>query len=87
LELFQVAVVIVHGDMLKAMALMLGANILLVVAKDIGGLHPIILIEVFLRLISHSIVLQLQGSFYEHLSRHQFGVSTLRGHESIFFRI
>jgi hypothetical protein len=57
LELFQVAVVVVHGDMLKVMALMLGANILLVVVKDFGGIRLIIVNEMFLRLISRSIVL------------------------------
>jgi len=63
LELFQVVVVVVHGDIFRAMALMLGASKLLAVAKDIGGLHPIIVSKVSLRLISHSIVLQLQGPF------------------------
>jgi len=38
LKLFQV-VVIVHGDILRLMALMLGANRLLAMAKDIGGLR------------------------------------------------
>jgi len=37
LKLFQV-VVVAHGDILRLMALMLRANRLLVMAKDIGGL-------------------------------------------------
>jgi hypothetical protein len=56
LELFQVAIVVVHGDMLKVMALMLGANILLVVVKDFGGIRLIIVNEMFLRLISHCLI-------------------------------
>jgi len=40
-------VVVVHGDILKSMALMLGANKLLAMAKDIGGLRPIAMGEVF----------------------------------------
>jgi len=39
------------------MALMLGVNKLLVMAKDIGGLHPITISEMFLQPINHSIVL------------------------------
>jgi hypothetical protein len=38
LKLFQV-VIIVHGDILRLMALMLGANRLLAMAKDSGGLR------------------------------------------------
>jgi len=66
---------------------MLGASRLLVMAKDIGGLHFTTISEVFLRLISHSIILELWGQFQEHLSLHQFGVSTLGGYEAIPFNI
>jgi len=45
------------------MALVLGASRLLVMAKDTSGFRPIIVGQVFLQLISCSIVLQLQGSF------------------------
>jgi hypothetical protein len=37
----------------------LGANKLLAMAKDIGGFRLIVVGEVFFRLISHPIVLQL----------------------------
>jgi hypothetical protein len=47
LELFQVVVVIAYGYIFKSMALALGSNRLLVMAKDIGGLCPIIVSEVF----------------------------------------
>jgi hypothetical protein len=50
------------------MALMLEVSKLLAMAKDTGGLHPIDVGKVFLRLINHSIVLHLQGLFKEHLS-------------------
>jgi hypothetical protein len=36
---------------------MLGVNKLLAMAKDIGGLHPITISEMFLRLINYSIIL------------------------------
>ncbi len=49
---------------------MLGANKLLVMAKDISGLHLIVVSEVFFQLISRSIVLQRHGSFQEHLCPH-----------------
>jgi hypothetical protein len=42
---------------------MLGANRLLVMAKDIGGFHTILISKVFFQLISRSIVLQLWGLF------------------------
>jgi hypothetical protein len=45
------------------MALVLGANRLMAMAKDNGGLYPIVVNEVFLRLISHFIVLQFCGPF------------------------
>jgi hypothetical protein len=66
---------------------MLGANKLLAMAKDTGGLHPITMSEVFLRLISRYIILQLWGLFEEHLSFHHFRVSTPKGCEAIPFGI
>jgi hypothetical protein len=69
------------------MALMLRVNKLLAMAKDSGGLHIIIVGKVFLWLISHSIILQLWRPFHEHLSPHQFGVSTPGGCEAILFSI
>jgi hypothetical protein len=56
-KLFQVTIVTVHEDIPKSMVLMLGANRLLAMAKDIGGLHPIAIGKVFFLLISRSIVL------------------------------
>jgi hypothetical protein len=47
-KLFQVVIIVVRGAFLKSMALVLGANRLLTIAKDIGGLHPIAVSEVFL---------------------------------------
>jgi len=70
LELFQVTIIVAHGNILRSMPIMLGANRLLAIVKDIGGLHLIVIGEMFFRLISHSIVLQLWGSFQEHLSPH-----------------
>ncbi len=58
LELFQVAVVVAHGDIPRVMALMLGVNRSLAVVKDIGGFRPIIM-NVSLQFISHSIILEL----------------------------
>jgi len=69
LELFQV-VVIIHGDIFRLVALVLGVSKLLAMAKDTGGFCPITVGEVFFRLINYSIVLQLQGPFHEHLSPH-----------------
>jgi len=49
---------------------MLGVSRLLAMAKDIGSLRPIVVGEVFFRLINCSIVLQLWEPFQEHLSPH-----------------
>ncbi len=59
LEFFQIAVVVICEDILKSITLVLGANRLLAMVKDIGGLHPIVVGKVFFQLISRSIVLQL----------------------------
>jgi len=69
-NLFQVVANVVHGDILRSRALMLRANGLLAMAKDIGGLRSNVVGEIFLRLINHSIILQLQRLFQEHLSPH-----------------
>ncbi len=68
-------------------ALLLGVIRLLAMVKDINGLHPIVVGKVFLQLIGQSIVLQLQRPFQEHVSPHQFGVSSLGGYEVIPFGI
>jgi hypothetical protein len=47
-ELFHVVVLLLHGDILRLMALVLGANRLLAMVKDIGGLRSIAISEVFL---------------------------------------
>jgi hypothetical protein len=62
-ELFHVVVVVIHGEILRLIALVLGANKLLAMVKDISGLCSIAVSEMFLRLMNHSIVLQLQGRF------------------------
>jgi len=56
-KLFQATTVITCRDIPRLMALMLGVNKLLAMAKDTGGLHPISVGEVFLQLINCSIVL------------------------------
>jgi len=49
LELFHVVVVVViHGDIFRLMALVLGASRLITMVKDIGGLCSIVVSEVFL---------------------------------------
>jgi hypothetical protein len=55
-KLFQV-VVVVHGDIFRSVALVLGANRLLAMAKDISGLRLIAIGKVCLRLNSHPITL------------------------------
>jgi hypothetical protein len=87
LELFQVGVVIANVDIPRLVALMLGVNKLLAMAKDTNGFRLIAMGELFFRFISRSIVLQFWGPFQEHLSPHQFGVSTLGGCEAIPFGI
>jgi hypothetical protein len=57
-KLFQ-AVIVIRGVIFRSVILMLGVNKLLAMPKDISGLHPIVVSEMFLRLISRSIVLQL----------------------------
>jgi hypothetical protein len=48
MEFSQVVVAIARGDILKLVALMLGANKLLAIAKDTKGFRPIIVSKVFL---------------------------------------
>jgi hypothetical protein len=67
-ELFYVATTITYGDIPRSVALVLEASRLLAMAKDIGGLRLITIGEVFLQFISCSTILQLRGSFQEHLS-------------------
>jgi hypothetical protein len=55
LELFQV--IVARGDIPRLVALMLEANRLLAMTKDIGGFRPIVVSKMFLQLINHSIVL------------------------------
>jgi hypothetical protein len=86
-ELFQTFATIIREDISRSMALMLGVNRLLVMAKDIGGLCPVVVNKVFFLLIIRSIVLKLQRSFQEHLSPHQFGTSTPRSYEAIPFGV
>ncbi len=58
LKLFQVVTTtIACGDILRSMALMLGVNKLLAMAKDTSGIHPITVSKVFFLFISSSIVL------------------------------
>jgi hypothetical protein len=47
LELFQVAIAIVHGDIHRLVALVLGVNKLLTMAKDTSGLRFITMGKVF----------------------------------------
>ncbi len=60
---------------------------MLATAKDTNGLRPIVVGEVFFQLINRSMVRQLRGPFKEHLSPHQFGISTLRDYEDILFGV
>jgi hypothetical protein len=69
-KLFKVVVAIVCGDIPRLVALVLGANKLLAMAKNINGLHPIAMNEVFLQLMNCCIVLLFWGLFQEHLSPH-----------------
>ncbi len=56
LGLFQV-VIVAHADILRSMALMLETNKFLTMTKTIENLHPIVIGEMFFRLINRSIVL------------------------------
>jgi hypothetical protein len=69
-KLFQVVTIVVHGDIPKSVALVLGAIRLLAMVKDISGFCLIVVSDMFLQFISRSIVLQLRGPFQEHLTPH-----------------
>jgi hypothetical protein len=56
-KIFQTVVVVAHGDIPRLVALVLGDNILLAMAKDSGGFHPIIMGKMFFQPINRSIVL------------------------------
>jgi len=58
-ELFQAIVIVVHRNIPRSMALVLGVNKLLAMAKYTNGLSFIVVSKVFLQFISYSIVLQL----------------------------
>jgi hypothetical protein len=62
LKLFHI-VVVTRGDIPRSMALMLGANKLLLIAKDTNGLCFIVVSKVFFLFINRSIILQLWGPF------------------------
>ncbi len=47
-KLFQVVFIVVCGDIPRSVALVLGVNRLLVMGKDIGGIHLIAISKVFL---------------------------------------
>ncbi len=87
LELFQVAIAIVHGDIHRLVALVLGVNKLLTMAKDTSGLRFITMGKVFFS--------PYQSFHCPITSRvilgapipHQFRVSTPKGCEAIFFGI
>jgi hypothetical protein len=49
--------IVVCGDIFRLMALVLGANRLLVMTKDTNGFRLIVIGEVFLQLFNRSIVL------------------------------
>jgi len=74
MELFQAIIIVTHGDIHRSMALVLGANKLLAIAKDIRGFCLIIVGKTFFQLINRSIVLKLRRMFQKHLSSHQLGV-------------
>jgi hypothetical protein len=59
LELFQIVDDVAHGDIPRLVALVLGVNKLLVMAKDTDGFRLIAIGKVFFLFINHSIVLQL----------------------------
>jgi len=55
--IIQAIIVVAHNDIPRLMGLVLGFSRLLVMAKDIGGFHPIVISKVFRQLINHSIIL------------------------------
>jgi len=55
--IIQTIIIVAHSDILRLMGLVMGANRLLVMAKDIRGFHPIVVSKVFCPLINHSIIL------------------------------
>jgi hypothetical protein len=57
-RLFHATIVVAYGDIPRLMALMLMANRLLAIAKDIGGFCPTAIGKIFFRLIKCSIILQ-----------------------------
>jgi hypothetical protein len=59
LKLFQDAAIVACGDIPRSVALVLGASRLLAMAKNTSGFRPIIIGDMFLQLISRSIVPQL----------------------------
>jgi hypothetical protein len=56
-KLFQINTTIHCGDIPRSVAIVLGVSKLLAMAKDTSGVHLIVVGEIFLQLISYSIVL------------------------------
>jgi hypothetical protein len=56
-KLFQIVVIVAHGDIPRSLALVLGVNILLAMAKDIKFFCPTIVCKTFHQFINFSIIL------------------------------
>jgi len=77
LELFQTNVIIVYGDIPRSVALMLGVNRLLAMAKDTCGLYLIAIGNVFIQLISCSLSYNFKGYFNNTYLAISLGYQTL----------
>jgi hypothetical protein len=73
----------IFGSMIRV----LGTSRFLVLAKPSSGIHPIVVEEVFYRLMSRVLCLQFCDAFAFHLSPYQFGVVVKRGCEAMVYGI
>jgi len=62
-KIFQIVVAVIRGDILKSMALVLRANKLLAMTKDIGGFRLTIIGKVFLNLLIVPLSYSFGGRF------------------------
>ncbi len=67
----------------RLVARVLGENKLLALTKAFGGIHPIVVREVFYQLMNIALCLQFHDVFVFHLSPYQFGVVVRGGCETM----
>jgi hypothetical protein len=78
---------VVIGHIPESMTKALGVTMLLILAKPFTSIQPIVVGEVFYRLVNKTFYFQFHDAFAIHLSPHQFGVAIKGGCEIMVHNI